>query len=155
MGIPIILIRPATARCSRCGTILKRGTPRFGPREVKCGECGHVMETGLTPWADLPATRRIIVGLGEIIAPSRWGKVFFVLLLEFVLASLYVCGLTIVLAGISAFLPSWAAPVPWVIAGVGTLALLTIPVVRLVRMVKESNQYSETATPVEWKAGIL
>lgn len=90
MGIPIILIRPATMQCPECGEILRRGEPRFGPARIKCGKCGQIINSGLTPWKEKSFLSKCAIAFSELIAPSRWGKSCFVILINCMLCAVFV-----------------------------------------------------------------
>jgi hypothetical protein len=157
--IPIILIRPPTLTCGRCRTLLKRGKPRFGPAKIACGNCGLVIETGLTPWADLSLIKKAFVAIGEVIAPSRWGPFFFVLLLNTLLLLLFglvfACILNVLLTAVAETSTAAADVLGGVLVGLVVLGTISLLVYRLVCLIKESNEYSRTGVPVVWKARIL
>lgn len=56
--------------CPYCRNSLGHGWRRFGPAKVECHFCGKTVETGLTPWADLPEQQKLTMALTEIVAPS-------------------------------------------------------------------------------------
>jgi hypothetical protein len=118
-----------------------------------------VLETGLTPWADLSLVRKAFVALGEVIAPSRWGAFFYVLLLNFVLLLVLgmfcACVSFVFVEIVSSVLGDAGSAVGWGIIGIAVLGIAALPVIRLVLLIVESNAYSRTGVPPVWKAGIL
>ncbi len=153
MGLPIIIIRPPTLSCPRCHTTLRRGTPRFGPARVVCANCGQLVETNLTPWSDLTSARKVSAVVSEIIAPSRWGKSCYVLLINFIL-----CMVLVLMVSMCAFAFSGEqglfGTAFWAVIALSMLVYLAVTARRLARLIKESNHYSLNREPPTWKAGV-
>ncbi len=135
-------------RCSNCGQILRRGIPRFGPKEVGCSNCNTINRTGLKEWKDFSLISQIGIAITEIIAPSRFGKIFY---------SFLFYSLVIIVIG---FFSSVAFIAKWPFCGIGILVfwvpvLVGGPILRLIRLIKESNKYSETKVPPLWKKSVI
>jgi hypothetical protein len=158
--IPIFLVRPATLTCPYCQALLKRGKPRFGPDAIKCGNCAREIKTGLSPWLKFSPRDRFFLGLGELFAPSRWGTVLTALLLELVICPatviVFACPGLFIHAIASAIFSDMAATIiVSIIFSILPLGLLALSFSRLTRMIKESNEYSQTGLPPSWRAGAL
>jgi hypothetical protein len=88
-----------------------------------------------------------VIGVWEILAPSRLGVPFYALMLNFI----FVCIVS------SFSLGAFFANAP--ICGYGFLLLeaiffLIVPIVRLFRLIGESNEYLRTGESPAWKAGL-
>ncbi len=59
--------------CAQCRNRLRGGWPKFGSEAVKCGYCGTVMHTGLTTWSNLPAGKKLLLALRELLVPTSMG----------------------------------------------------------------------------------
>jgi len=129
--------------CPSCRRVLRRGLPRFGPREVKCRSCGLLMQTGLTPWAGLTAGKKVETGLMEILAPSRLGKPAYALIFQ-ALILIVLCGLSTFGFLLDVLLCGWAACAALLLVG------LIWPPIRLIRLIRESNAHTETGLPPTW-----
>ena len=135
------------SECPVCKTVLRRGVLRFGPSQIRCANCGLILRTGLTPWASLSPTQKFVIGVWELLAPSRLGVPIYALILNFI----FVC--TISSFSMGAFIVN--APT----CGYGILLLeaiffLVVPVIRLFRLIGDSNKCSRTGEPPAWKAGL-
>ena len=141
-----------TSVCPHCQHKLARGQRRFGPAQVRCSRCGSTLQTGLDEWARLPILRKALSAVGEILFPSWIG----------------VAGCTGVIVGVITQLFLWViVPAPlYVIVSVldpnlqSTAAVLALVagqflyplllVIRLARMVRESQTYTRTQEPPVW-----
>ncbi len=160
-------VRYAVTECPHCGSEIMRGHHRFGPKHVQCYSCKQVMETGLTPWADLPTGRKLLLALSELIVPS-WNfpmKAFIGNLFAwyFVSGMLGLLGGALILVfaisydsssifSITQGDSSWfntAMTIDVIVAAI--IGFLLIPVQRLIRIIIESNKYSKTGIPPVWK----
>lgn len=134
-------------KCPSCGAVVRRGVPRFGPREAACANCGALLQTGLTPWGEMPFRQKLGTSLFELLAPSRLGKPLYALILQF--AFLFVlCS-----ASIGAFLAKTVA-CGWLLFATMLLLGTVWPAVRLIRLIRESNEYTRTGVPPSWKGGM-
>jgi hypothetical protein len=134
--------------CPQCRKRIRRGLRRFGPAQVRCGHCDALVQTGLDSWAQLPTGRKIIAALGEIIAPSWMGlsgcdAVFLIPLMQVFLWLMVALPLALI-----GFAISSNSPVGFLI---GLLVYPALLVWRLVKMIRESNAYTQTSTPPVWK----
>ena len=135
-------------RCNNCDQILRRGIPRFGPKEVTCSNCNTINRTGLKEWEEFSLINQIGIAISEIIAPSRFGKVFY---------SFLFYNLVIIAIG---FFCSVAFIANWPFCGIGILVfwvpvMVGGPIIRIIRLINESNRYSETKVPPVWKKSVI
>ena len=154
--VPITLVSRFT-QCPRCRLVLRRGMPRFGPSQVKCGKCGLVIDMPLNTWAELPFFTKLFTAFGEIIAPSRLGVFFYALISNFLLhvifGSFFGCGLYMLWpSGLSA---EQTNGLVWALVCFLAFLIITLPIIRLILLIRESNEYSATGIPPVWKAGIF
>lgn len=155
----IAYIRPAQMSCPDCRTILKRGRPRFGPEIIKCRNCGREIRTGLTGWSHLSPAEKVFIGISEIIAPSRFGPVLYSLIFEFLIGFLLCIPIGCLLVSIHDPLTAlvsqnFATFIEFSLVGLLLLIIIAALTARLIRLVKESNEFSKTNIPPEWKAGV-
>ncbi len=144
-------------QCPQCRSVLRRGVPRFGPSQVKCGKCGLVIDTPLKPWAKLSFFAKLFTALGEIIAPSRLGVFFYALISNFLLyvifGSFFGCGLYVLWpSGLSA---EQTTGLIWALVCLLVFLIIGLPIIRLILLIRESNEYSASGIPPVWKAGIF
>ena len=137
-------------QCSNCFNQLRRGTRRFGPKEVICANCGEAIHLGLKEWARLSTGDKILQAAGELLWPSWLGMVgcngiLVGIIVQFGLFMF--AAMPLMLVGTTLGLDS----------GLGTtifvLAYLTYPVlliIRLVRIVRESNAYTHNHVLPTW-----
>jgi hypothetical protein len=130
--------------CESCLKVIRRGTPRFGPSRVTCGFCGARLETGLTPWNSLSTSRKIIVALGEFISPSGLGGSIIGLVLPLFLAFIF-CSIFLALSF------SGDQSLAWVFCLAGLAIYLVLPPIQLIRMIAESNRFSDHGEVPIWK----
>lgn len=131
-------------RCGQCGQIMRRGIPRFGPGEVICGNCGALNRTGLEGWSDLFLPRKLWLAFLEIVTPSRFGKTCYTFLVLNMISW--------ILLGASLFMFVVGSPVcGWITLGVYLFCFYGLAIYRLIRIIRESNEYTETRRPPVWK----
>src|SRR6185369_5982951 len=120
-------------QCPQCRSVLRRGVPRFGPSQVKCGKCGLVIDTPLKTWAQLPFFAKLFTALGEIIAPSRLGVFFYALISNFLLyvifGSFFGCGLYMLSSEMPAEQTTGLA---WALVFFLAFLIITLPIIRLI-----------------------
>lgn len=137
-------------QCSHCLNRLRRGTRRFGPKEVVCAQCGNTVNLALTEWSELSTSDQILQAAGEFLWPSWLGMV----------------GCNGILVGIIVHASLFAfAAIPLMMVGMlfgpdsifGIIAFLLAPltypvllIVRLVRIVRESNAYTRDHVLPTW-----
>lgn len=131
--------------CESCLKVIRRGTPRFGPSQVTCGFCGARLETDLTPWKSLTTSRKIGVVLREFVSPSGLGGSVIGLVLPMFLAFVF-CS---VFVGLSL---SGDQGLAWVSCLAGLAIYLVLPPIQLIRMIVESNRFSDHGEVPTWKA---
>lgn len=144
----------AVTRCPHCMEEIMSGHHRFGPKQVLCFSCNKVIETGLTPWAELSTKRKLLLFISEIIVPS-WNlpvKAFFGNLFAwyFVSAALGFIGYGIINAyGNGASWINEAITIDVIVAAI--IGFCLVPFRRLIRMILESNKYSKSGTLPVWQ----
>jgi hypothetical protein len=116
------------------------------------------METGLTPWADLPTGRKLLLALSELIIPS-WNLpiwAFLGNLFSWYFVSAMLGGVAAAFIFVYGYGSSWVdtAMTINVIAAI-TIGFLLVPGQRLIRMIVESNKYSKTGVPPVWRKSRL
>lgn len=136
--------------CPNCSNRLRRGTRRFGPKEVHCAHCDATVNTGLGEWAELSTGKKVLQAVGELLWPSWLGLVGcngIVMGLITHTALFAFAAMPLMMVGLAFGLES----------GLGTtislLAWLTYPVlliVRLVHIVRESNAYTRSGVLPTW-----
>lgn len=147
-------VRYAATQCPNCGTEIMGGHRRFGPKQVQCFCCNKILDTGLTPWAALPAGRKLLLALSELFIPS-WNmpvKAFLGNLLAwyFVAAFLAMLGWAFIFAYDDG--SGWAdTAVTLNIVAAILIGFLLVPGQRLIRMIVESNRYSRTGMAPVWR----
>jgi hypothetical protein len=147
-------VQYAVSKCPYCGNAVMAGHRRFGPKQVQCYSCKQIMDTDLTPWKNLSAKRKLFAALAELILPS-WNlpaKAFLGNLLAWCFVSITIGGLGSIFIVAYGYSSSWydlamnlnniAAPI---------IGFLFVPGQRLFRMIRESNQYSQTGIPPIWR----
>jgi len=119
------------------------------------------METNLTPWADLPTGRKLLLALSELIVPS-WnlpvqafvGNLFawyFVSGMLGLLGGALVAYVGLVILAYS-YDSSWFSTAMTIdVIAAAIIGFLLVPVQRLIRMIMESNRYSKTGIPPVWR----
>lgn len=153
-------VRYAVTKCLYCGSEIMAGHHRFGPKHVQCYNCDKVMETGLTPWADLPAGRKLLLALSELIVPS-WNlpvKAFFGNLFAWLWVSGMLGGLGgALIAYVGLVILEYPYDSSWFdtattidVIAAAIIGFLLVPVQRLIRMIMESSKYSKTGVPPVW-----
>lgn len=130
--------------CESCFNVVRNGSPRFGPSQVVCGFCGTTLETGLTPWESLSMPRRAVLVISEFISSSRLGGgILGVFLPAFGAGIAFTIWFFIGLDG--------NEPLAWSFCLAGlSIYFLFIPL-RLIRMILESNRYSDNEEVPVWK----
>jgi hypothetical protein len=139
-----------TTACLQCGS--KIGAPRrFGPAQVRCGQCGTTLQTGLTEWANLSPPRKILLAAIEIISPSWLGTSGFTGIVAGLLTQLFLCAIAPIPLYIPIVLLNLESTIWGMLTiGVGQFLYPLVLVVRLVRMVRESQAYTRTQEPPVW-----
>lgn len=123
---------------------MRRGIPRFGPGEVICGKCGALNRTGLEGWRDLFLPRKLWLAFLEVVTPSRFGKTCYTYLVLNMISW--------ILVGASLFLFIVGSPVcGWITLVVYLFCFYGLAIYRLIRIIRESNEYSDTLRPPVWK----
>jgi hypothetical protein len=147
--IPIIIVTHHL-QCPNCTLTIKRGLPRFGPARVRCGLCGHEIQTNLTPWQHLPESEKVLYALSEIIFPSRLGIGICVLLYPILVLPYTLFLLLVALAlpiegllSVIVFIYALFAP---------TLFVFLLTTIRLFLLIKESDDFSKRRILPYWKA---
>jgi hypothetical protein len=133
--------------CPHCFVQVRRGIRRFGPAQIRCGNCGETFNARLDEWKKLSLEAKLLKGLSEVVWPSWLGLsgcngVFLGLLTQLVLCSCAAMPLALMVTG----LPSDYAPLM-------LIAFLTYPVIHVVRLVgiiNESNRYTLKGTVPTW-----
>ena len=135
--------------CPQCGLQLRKGTRRFGPARVVCGNCGATLRTGLDQWAELSTGRKIAVFLAEILMPSwiRAPGCQGLLIWALVQPSLWTM-LAMPFAMIS--MQGDPAETGWLMT-LGFVIYPVLLVVRLALMIRESNAYTRDGVVPAWK----
>lgn len=140
--------------CPHCWREIMAGRHRFGPAKVVCYSCKQVLETGLTPWADLSTGRKLLLALSELIVPS-WNRPIWAFLGN-LFAWWFVSG-AIALLGhftLSSVLSSESISTSiesQVLIFAAILGFILVPGLRLIRMIVESNKYSRSGIPPVWR----
>jgi len=141
-----------TTVCPRCQQKLARGKRRFGPAHVRCVRCGSTLETGLDEWAALPPLRKAVSAIGEILLPSWIGVTGCTGLIVGVLTQLFLwvmvpVPLYVIVAVLDPNLQSTGAALA-LVAGQFLYPLLLV--VRVARLIRESQAYTRTHEPPVW-----
>jgi hypothetical protein len=136
--------------CPHCGKRIKRGIRYFGPAEVKCKQCQEVVPTRLMSWHDLSIVQKIWFSVVEILVPTFYGmRGFDAVLVLFLQITLWGVGMVpFVLIG------TIFEKIPALFSFFMFLGFLTYPailVVRLVRMIQESETYTTRKQIPTWK----
>jgi len=150
-------------KCPKCNSSITREIPRFGPKQVKCGYCGTILNTSFDPWATLLFRERVSTGMSELISPSSFIK-NQVMWVKFLYLILSISGvLCIVFLPIAAVLALATGTIGGFSAalmgdGGGNLAFVVISILvglvsifNLSRMISVSNAYSRKGTIPTWK----
>jgi hypothetical protein len=144
-----------TTVCPQCGNKM-RAPRRFGPAQVRCGQCGATLQTNLTEWANLSTMQKGLVAAGEIILPSWIGVSGFTgivigLVTQFFLWAMTPLPLYMLLAIVSPEgLTDQSAPFFLPAFLIGPLLYPLLLIVRLGRMIRESQTYTRTQVPPVW-----
>jgi len=138
--------------CPHCQHKLARGQRRFGPAQVRCRRCGSTLQTGLDEWAELPPLRKALSAIGEILLPSWIGVTGCTGLIVGALIQLFLwvmvpLPLYVIVSVLDPNLQSTAAALAFV-AGQFLYPLLLV--VRLTRLIRESQVYTRTHEPPVW-----
>jgi hypothetical protein len=141
--------------CTHCNKNIRRGIRRFGPAQVRCGHCDTVLNTNLDGWASLSSERRILLAVQEFFFPSWIGvqasscngllATFFIQLFFWFLCFLPFVGLVSLIGNPSTNIFSN------ILMYLGMSAYPILLIVRLIRMIQESNAFTRTGTPPIWK----
>ncbi len=147
-------VRYLVTVCPKCETEIMGGQHRFGPTQVQCNKCKQVIETGLTPWANLPGSRKALIAISELFVPS-WNfpiRAFFGNLLAWLFVSMTL-GLLLMFIVVGLFFNSSDnAIAPYLVVTIPVITgFILVPFQRLVRMIIESNKYSKTGIAPVWK----
>ncbi|NLS75630.1 MAG: HEAT repeat domain-containing protein [Chloroflexi bacterium] len=141
--------------CGNCTSKLTNGQRRFGPAQVRCGNCGALNETGLRPWNKLSAGQKTMQAIGEVVWPSwlavrGFDGVVVGLVTQFTLwffAMLPLMMVGMIVLGESSSRISNLMPV-------GLMIYPGLLVWRLAKLVRESDDCTATGEPPTWgKAG--
>jgi hypothetical protein len=140
-------VRINRLRCSKCGKLIGRNNPEFGPPQVYCGNCGSLVETNLPGWEDLAPGEKLGLTFREMFLPP------------FIKVAPDCSGLIAI--GVTHFFLWTVAMVPFLVVGMslgldsalGTLLMLVgmiaYPLLlyfRFYRVVQESKQRSSPPT---------
>jgi hypothetical protein len=143
--------------CHQCNKNIRRGIRKFGPAQVRCGNCDTVLSTNLDEWANLSSGRKTSLAIQEILIPSWIGVqasscngLLATVLLQ--ITFWFLCWLPFSLI---AFAIGDSTPIASVFFNIlmylGMLVYPLLLIVRLVRMIRESNAFTLTKTPPVWK----
>lgn len=144
--------------CPHCYREIMAGQHRFGPAKVVCYGCKQVIETGLTPWAELSTGRKLLLALSELIVPS-WNRPVWAFLGN-LFAWWFVSG-AIALLGhftLSSVLSSGSTNTSIdskVLIFAAFSGFILVPGLRLIRMIVESNRHSKSRIPPVWRVSPL
>jgi hypothetical protein len=139
--------------CPHCGHLLSGGQRRFGPPQIRCGRCGAVLQTGLAAWADLSPVRKILAAVEEIILPSWINAVGCTGLLVKAFTQLFLWAivqmpLILIVTGSD---PKMGNAISVLLVGiVGPLLYPALLAMRLGRMIRESQAYTQRGDPPVW-----
>jgi hypothetical protein len=133
--------------CPFCKQEIKKGYHRFGPTRVICCNCGNVLETGLTPWNNLSAGKKLYYCFLELIIPS-WEcpvKAFIgnIMIWYFIANLIGFC--------LYYLFGSKPEQIRLDVLISGTIALFLVPGLRLIILISESNKFSSTNKPPVWR----
>jgi hypothetical protein len=138
------------AFCPQCGVQLRKGTRRFGPARVVCGNCKAILRTGLDQWADLSTGRKIAVSLAEILTPSWIRATDFRGVLVWALVHPFLCVmLGMPFSMIFMHMEGDPAKTFWLVP-LGSLIYPTLLVVRVALMIRESSAYTRRGKMPVW-----
>jgi hypothetical protein len=139
--------------CSKCGNTLISKRHWFGPAEIRCGQCETVLRTGFDEWDKLPPDRKFLYAVGEILWPSWIGAtgcngIFVKLLVQVFLWTIAPMPLVFILA---IFDPELQSPISILtILFLGPLVYPILLAIRLTRMIRESQAYTQQGVIPVW-----
>jgi hypothetical protein len=151
--------------CPKCNGLIRTGYRYFGPSLIVCGHCNETINSGLKTWRELGIGRRIFITFAELIWPSWMGinkldGIVIRLLLELTLFVTFGLALWGIYCGISYGLGAVFGNVNFAnetnIEFLGYSMFFSFPIfhlVRLIRMIIESNTFSMNRVPPLWKSG--
>ena len=121
-------------KCPECGITLAQNR-RFGPPQVRCGNCDVIVKTNLPYWYEtfpVPMPDRIVAVVKELLNPSALG-----------------------LRGIVGIFIHLLVIYPMLFGFTLGLGLLYYPLYRLVKMVTEMQTYRRTEVPPVWGKKVM
>jgi hypothetical protein len=150
--------RYAVVQCPQCDAQIARGHRRFGPGQVRCYNCKAVLQTGLPSWAGLSPQQKRRVVLLELLVPS-WNRpvsAFIGNLTACILVSIWFATIPCALISAYGYGKAWqAAAIVALLVIAPLVGVLLVPGLRLWRMIRESDHYTETGEPPIWRISPL
>ena len=138
--------------CPQCGRRIRRGFRRFGPAQVRCGHCNATLQTGLDQWSDIPSGRKVLLAIWEILAPS-WMSIpgcEGMLIIPMIQVFFWVM-VAVPFILIATSLDPGGTGITWWLVPAGMLVYPLLLILRLYRMIRETNAYKRTGVPPAWK----
>ena len=135
--------------CPDCKGKLKRGERYFAPAEVKCGGCGAIVASGFPEWANLSVIGKVVCATLELLAPSFIST--FSIAGRFFVNAFLMLALWIVASNIAKEQGGIHASLAGIWGVLPIILYLVFLLVRLFRLIGESNRFSESGETPTWR----